>query len=87
MLINNGNSINVLFSSTHNKMLVDHKLISIREPLYRFTRNNIIPWRMITLAVEMDAPLLMDHHFIEFLVVDNRSAYHGMLGRPTLKEL
>lgn len=41
----------------------------------------------ITLAVEMGTPLLTTRHFMEFLMVDHRFAYHGVLGRPALKEL
>lgn len=29
----------------------------------------------------------MSLNFMEFMVVDNRSTYHGVLGRPILKDL
>lgn len=39
----------------------------------------------ITFTVEMETPLQMAYHYIEYLVVDNRSANHGELRRLTLK--
>lgn len=63
-------------------------------PLYGFTGDSIIPRGKITLVVEMEASPQVAHHFMEFLVVDRRSAYHRVLGRyhrvlgrPALKEL
>lgn len=79
--------VNILFGSTYEKMLVDHELTPMSKPFYGFSGNSIILWRRITLAVEMGAFLLVDYHFMEFLVVDHLSAYHGVLGRPVLKEL
>lgn len=49
--------------------------------------DSIVPRGKITLAVEMEATPLTTHHFMEFLIVDHRTAYHGVLGIPTLKEL
>ncbi|XP_022886722.1 uncharacterized protein LOC111402573 [Olea europaea var. sylvestris] len=47
----------------------------------------IIPRGRIILPVEMGSAPLVAQYFIEFLVVDHRSAYHGVLGRPALKDL
>lgn len=35
----------------------------------------------------MGEPTIVAHNFMEFLVVDRRPAYHGVLGSPALKEL
>lgn len=40
-----------------------------------------------TLAVEMGEFTQTSLNFMEFLVVDSRSAYHGVLGKPALKDL
>lgn len=56
-------------------------------PLYRFMGNNIIPRDKITLLMEMGVAPLIAHHLMEFLVVDHRSTYHGVLGRSALKGL
>lgn len=37
--------------------------------------------------MEMGIAPLTVYNLIEFLVVDHHSAYHKVLGRPTLKEL
>ncbi|KAL2455889.1 Uncharacterized protein Adt_47060 [Abeliophyllum distichum] len=47
----------------------------------------VTPKGIIRLAVTMGEEPLAAHTFMEFLVVDRRSAYHGVLGRPALKEL
>ncbi|XP_022876923.1 uncharacterized protein LOC111395145 [Olea europaea var. sylvestris] len=68
-------------------MLLDHQLTPTTTPLYGFTGDSITPRGKMTLAVEMgESPQTM-MNFMEFLVVDSRSAYHGVLGRPALKEL
>lgn len=56
MLIDNGSLINILFSSTYDKMLVDHNLTPMNKSLYGFTGKNIIPRERINLLVEMGTP-------------------------------
>ncbi|CAI9762902.1 unnamed protein product [Fraxinus pennsylvanica] len=87
MLEDNGSSVNILFGTTFDKMAMDHELTPMSSPLYGFIVDRIIPRGKITLAVEMGASPQIAHHFMEFLVVDRRCAYHGVLGRPALKEL
>lgn len=57
------------------------------DPMYGFIRNSIILRERITLAVEMGTPPLVAHRYMEFLEVNHRSTYPGVLGRPTLKKL
>ncbi|KAL2533422.1 Ribonuclease H [Abeliophyllum distichum] len=87
MLVDNGSSVNVIFSSTYEQMNIDVPLEPSTEPLYGFTGDCVTPKGIIRLAVTMGEEPLAAHTFMEFLVVDRRSAYHGVLGRPTLKEL
>ncbi|XP_022856148.1 uncharacterized protein LOC111377303 [Olea europaea var. sylvestris] len=68
-------------------MMLDHELTSTTTHLYGFTGDNITPRGKITLAVEMGESPQTTMNFMKLLVVDNRSAYHGVLGRPALKEL
>lgn len=87
MLVNNGSSVNILFGTTFDKMKVDHELTPVSSPLYGFTGDGIVPRGKITLTIEMGEEPLIAYHFMEFLMVDNRSAYHGALGRPALTYL
>ncbi|KAL2543282.1 Uncharacterized protein Adt_04260 [Abeliophyllum distichum] len=87
MLVDNGSSVNLIFSSTYEQMNIDVPLEPSIEPLYGFTGDCVTPKGIIRLAVTMGEEPLAAHTFMEFLVVDRRSAYHGVLGRPALKEL
>ncbi|KAL2512216.1 Reverse transcriptase domain-containing protein [Abeliophyllum distichum] len=87
MLVDNGSSVNIIFSSTYEQMNIDVPLEPSTEPLYGFTGDCVTPKGIICLAVTMGEEPLAAHTFMEFLVVDRRSAYHGVLGRPALKEL
>ncbi|XP_022880580.1 uncharacterized protein LOC111397837 [Olea europaea var. sylvestris] len=88
MLVDNGSSVNILFGSTFDKMILDHELTpTTTTPLYGFTGDSITPRRKITLAVEMGESPQTTMNFMEFLIVDSQSAYHEVLGRPALKEL
>ncbi|KAL2504798.1 Uncharacterized protein Adt_20419 [Abeliophyllum distichum] len=87
MLVDNGSSVNVIFSSTYEQMNVNAPLEPSTEHRYDFTGDCITPKWVICLAVTMEEEPLAAHTFIEFLVVDRRYAYHGVLGRPALKEL
>ncbi|KAL2491075.1 Uncharacterized protein Adt_26703 [Abeliophyllum distichum] len=87
MLFDDGSVVNILFDSTFDQIDVDHELTAISEPLFGFTGENLIPRRRITLAVDFGEPLHHLKKFIEFLIVDTRSAYRGVLGRSVLKDL
>lgn len=87
MLVDSGSSINVIFRVTFGKMEVVNELTSINSPLYGYTSYNMISSGKITLKIEMRSTHLTAHHFMKFLVVDNRSANHGALERPVLKAL
>ncbi|KAL2454434.1 Uncharacterized protein Adt_48065 [Abeliophyllum distichum] len=56
------------------------------ESLYGFTWDIINPRGKITLTVEVGKEPLIARNFMEFLIIDRRSAYNG-LGCPALKQL
>lgn len=66
---------------------MDHDLTSITSLVYGFIGNSIISRGKITIVVDMVSPAQIAGHFTKFLVIDNRSTYHGVLGRPILKDL
>ncbi|XP_022846413.1 uncharacterized protein LOC111369168 [Olea europaea var. sylvestris] len=68
-------------------MILDHQLTLTTTPLYGFTGDSITLKGKITLAVKMGESLQTTMNFMEFFIVDNQSTYHGVLGRPALKEL
>lgn len=77
MMVDNGSLANIIYGATFDKMEVGHELTLITSPLYGFKGDSIIPRGKITLAMKMRVARLKGHHFIEFLVVDHLSAYHG----------
>lgn len=52
MLVDNGSSVNILFGTTFDKMVLDHELTSITTLLYGFTGDGITPGRRVTLVVD-----------------------------------
>lgn len=70
-----------------DKMKVYHMLTLVTSSLYKFTGDSIILRGKITLATKIRVTPLTAHKFMEYLMVDHRSAYNGVLRRPTLKEL
>lgn len=87
ILVDNSSSLNILFGSNFDKMILDHELTPTTTFLYGFTEDSITPRGWITITVEMGELPQTVINFIEFLIVDNRSAYHGMLRRLVLKDL
>ncbi|KAL2517165.1 Uncharacterized protein Adt_13412 [Abeliophyllum distichum] len=86
-MVDVGSAVNILFDSAFDQIDVDHKLTAISELLFGFTGDSLIPRGRITLAVDFDEPPCHLRKFMKFLIVDTRSAYHGVLGRPALKDL
>lgn len=87
MLVDNGSSVNIIFGATYDQMEVKQALTPVTSPIYGFTGDSLIPRGKIGLAVEMGEVPLVSKNLMKFLVVDHRSAYHGVLGRPALTEL
>lgn len=87
MLVDNMSSVNIIYGASFDKMEVDHELTRVTSPLYGFIGDNIVSRGKITLAMEIGVAPLMAHHFMEFLLVDYHFAYHGIIRRPSLKEL
>ena len=56
-------------------------------PLYRFTRDNVIPEGPIKLAITLGEPPRMTTVMIGFLAVKCPSAFNGVLGIPLLRAL
>ncbi|KAL2531990.1 Uncharacterized protein Adt_05341 [Abeliophyllum distichum] len=80
-------TVNILFDSAFDQMDMDNKLTSISELLFSFMGDSLVPRGRITLTVDFREPPCHLRKFMEFLIVDTSSAYHGVLGRPTLKDL
>ncbi|KAL2526750.1 Uncharacterized protein Adt_11804 [Abeliophyllum distichum] len=87
MLVDDRSAVNILFGSAFDQMDVDHELTAISELLFSFTGDSLIPRGRITLAVDFGEPSCHLKKFMEFLIVDTRSADHGVLRRPALKDL
>lgn len=81
MLVDNDSFVNILFKDKFDKMILDHELTLIATSLYGFTTDSIILRGMITLTVEMGESPQTTLNFMEFSIVDNKSAYHKVLKR------
>ncbi|KAL2506437.1 Uncharacterized protein Adt_22058 [Abeliophyllum distichum] len=66
---------------------VDHELTAISEPLFDFKGDSLVPRERITLAVDFEELPCHLKKFMEFLILDTYSAYHGVLGKSALKNL
>ncbi|KAL2532255.1 Uncharacterized protein Adt_05606 [Abeliophyllum distichum] len=86
MLVDDGSALNILFGSAFDQMDIDHELAVILEPLFGFMGDDLVSQGRITIAVDFGEPPCHLKKFMEFLVVDTRSSYHGVLG-PVLKDL
>ncbi|XP_022855023.1 uncharacterized protein LOC111376307 [Olea europaea var. sylvestris] len=69
MLVGNGSLVNILFRSTFNKMQIEHGLVSMTDPIFKFTGDNTRAGRDIDMieAPEEGNPLdELDPQIIEF---------------------
>ncbi|KAL2475077.1 Uncharacterized protein Adt_35813 [Abeliophyllum distichum] len=73
LLVDNGSSVNVIFSITYEQMNNDVPLELSTEPLYGFTGDCVTPKWIVRLDVTMGEEPLAAHTFIEFFVVDKSS--------------
>lgn len=74
MLIDNGNSINILFESAFIHIQVDHPWVPMVKPLYSFNRDDLIPRGHITLDIEVGEEPTVFHGYMNFLIMNISSA-------------
>ena len=85
VLVDNGSSVDVLFKSALDKMnLEGAKLKPVKTPLYGFAGERVDAEGIITLPVTLGEAPRQVLRMIDFLVVNQPSAYNIILGRPTL---
>ena len=56
-------------------------------PIYSFTRDSVIPLGVISLLMTLGEYSRQSCVMVDFLVIDQLSAFNVMLGRPSLMEL
>ncbi|KAL2471481.1 Uncharacterized protein Adt_39617 [Abeliophyllum distichum] len=74
MLVDNSSSVNVIFLSTYEQMNIEVPLKPSTKLLYGFRRDCVTSKGIVRLAITMGEESLSTHTFMEFLVVDRRSA-------------
>ncbi|KAL2492838.1 Uncharacterized protein Adt_28466 [Abeliophyllum distichum] len=87
ILFNDGSTVNILFGSAFDQMDIDYEPTAISEPLFSFTGDSLVLRERIIIAVDFREPPCHLKKFMEFLVVDTRSTYHGVFGTLALKNL
>ncbi|XP_030936296.1 uncharacterized protein LOC115961455 [Quercus lobata] len=85
VLIDNGNSIDILYYPAFQQMRIDkERLIPTNAPLVGFGGSRVFPLGAVTLSVTVgDYPQQITRN-VTYLVVDCSSAYNAIVGRPTL---
>lgn len=83
--MDNGSSVHILLGVTYDNMLVDHE-----RPPRPFHYTNSLTTALFqnektTLVVEMRVCPQMARHYMDFLMIDNRSAYHEVVEKPSLR--
>ena len=88
LLVDNESAINILYWDAYQKTgLKRADLTSMTCPLYRFTRDSLIPEGTIKLAVTLGEPPWTATVMIDFLTVKCPSAFNEVLSRLLLKAL
>ena len=88
MLVDNGSAVNILYWDTYKRMgLRKNNLSPMTSPLYKFTRNLVIPRCTIKLVVMMGEHPRTSTVVTEFLAVNCPSAFNEVIGRSLLKAL
>jgi hypothetical protein len=88
VLVDTGSFTDIIYKSTFELMSIDQgKLVSTRGPLVGFFGKQVLPMGAIELLVMAGTSPQQKTIMVKFLVVDGRSAYNVILGRPALNEL
>jgi hypothetical protein len=88
VLVDTGSSADIIYKSAFELMSIDQgKLVPTRGPLVGFSGKQVLSRGAIELPVMAGTSPQQKTIIVKFLVVDGRSAYNVILGRPTLNEL
>ncbi|XP_011069645.1 uncharacterized protein LOC105155468 [Sesamum indicum] len=87
VLIDNGSSVDIIFSDVLRKMdLGGVRLKPVRTPLVGFGGNEVIPEGVIELPMSLGEEPKRKTCMVPFLVVDSPFTYNVVLGRPRLNK-
>ena len=88
VLIDNGRSINIIFTSAFEKMGIEReKLEPVNAHLLGFSGEKVLPLRSVQLVLPLEDPPCQATTTIKFLLVDAPSAYNMLPSRPTLNSI
>lgn len=88
MLMDTSNSLDIIFKSALNQLLIESKKITPRNmPLIGFTGDVFILKGIITLLISIGEVPIRFIHMIDFLIMDHLSACNIIMGKPFLTKI
>ena len=88
ILVDDGSLVHILYYQAFQRIgLKDSDLRPSPNPMYRFTRDSVVPVGVITLLLTMGEYPRESCMMADFLVIDQPSAFNAVLGRPSLRAL
>ena len=88
ILVDNGSSVDILYYQAFQRMgLKDSDLRPSPNPIYRFTRDSLVPVGVITLPLTLGEYPRESCMMADFLVIDQPSTFNAVLSRLSLRAL
>ena len=88
VLVDNGSSANIFFASSFDKMGNGReKLKPVNACLHGFSGERVLPLGSVQLVLTLGDPPCQATTTVRFLIVDARSTYTMLLGRPSLNAI
>jgi len=88
VLVDTGSSADIIYKSAFELMSIGQgKLVPVKGPLVGFSGEQVLPIGSIDLPVMAGTSPQEKTVMVKFLVVEGRSAYNVILGRPALNDL